>query len=558
VTARCRNHSARILLAALIAAILIAIPTVLLAGGGTENIDYDMVTRIREEGFRDSKVMDILEELTDRIGPRVTGSPNMKKANEWAREKLTQFGISNAHLESYGPFGRGWAEELTWVRMTSPDVATLVALPRAWTPSTPGPVKGEVVRVKIDKIEDLEQYRGKLAGKILLMGEPPDLKMHTDADGTRLSEQKLDEISEYGIPSDRIPGGFNREAMMKRMQLNNSLIEFFQDEKVAAVIEPSHYDGGMVTMYGGQHEKGKPVGVPTVNMAAEHWGRIYRLLEHNVPVEVELNVQTKFYDDDDKAYNTVAEIPGTDKKDEIVMIGGHLDSWHGGTGATDNGTGAAAAIEAMRILKALDVKPRRTIRIGLWSGEEQGLLGSRAYVSDHLAAFPEPTDPKEKEVPSFMRRRSGPLQFKPDYNKVSAYFNLDNGSGKLRGIYCQENAGACALFEQWIAPFKDLGLTMVTMRNTSGTDHLSFDAVAVPGFQFVQDPLEYFSRTHHTNMDVYERVQREDVMQQAVVLAWFAYEAAMRDQMIPRKSLPKPDMNMRDGMPVTVPRASAR
>jgi Zn-dependent M28 family amino/carboxypeptidase len=252
-----------------------------------------------------------------------------------------------------------------------------------------------------------------------------------------------------------------------------------------------------------------------------------------------VEVKTKFYDDDPMAYNTVAEIPGTDKKDEIVMLGGHMDSWHTGTGATDNGCGVAVAMEAVRILEALHVKPRRTIRIALWSGEEEGLLGSRAYVAQHIGERQRPKDlpPAEADLPSFLRRDNGPIVTKPEWNKVSAYFNLDNGSGKVRGIYTQENGAVRPIFETWLEPFHDLGATVVTMKTTGGTDHLSFDAVGVPGFQFIQDPLEYETRTHHSNMDVFERAQKDDLMEASVIMAAFVYNAAMRDQMMPRKPL---------------------
>jgi len=256
-----------------------------------------------------------------------------------------------------------------------------------------------------------------------------------------------------------------------------------------------------------------------------------------VPVELEVNVQTKF-SDDQAGYDTVAEIPGSDKKDEIVMLGAHLDSWHGGTGATDNGAGSAVVMEAVRILKALGVKPRRTIRIALWSGEEQGLLGSRGYAANHFGSRPEPSDPKERELPSFLWREQGALTIKPEQAQIAGYFNIDNGTGKLRGIYTQENAAVVPIFEKWLEPFHDLGATTVSMRNTGGTDHLSFDAVGIPGFQFIQDPMDYGTRTHHSNMDVYERAQREDLMQASAILASFVYNTAMRDEMLPRKPLP--------------------
>ena len=501
----------------------------------SETVDLEAIGQIRSEGYHNSQTMNILEELTDRIGPRLTGSPALKQANEWTREKLAGWGLVNAHVEGYD-FGRGWTNDFTSVRMIAPQTTMLFALPMAWSPSTDGAVRGKATTVVINSKDDLEKYRGKLAGMIVLLGEAKELKPHMDADAVRYDGQKLDEIAQFSL-GGRYPTR-SREEMQKAFLLRREVAKFFAAEKVLAVINPSFYDGEAITMSGLEHSKDANNSYPVLNMAAEHYGRIVRLLAGNVPVELELNVQNRFFDDDNKAYNTIAEIPGTDKKDEVVMIGGHLDSWHGGTGATDNATGVAAAMEAVRILKALDLKPRRTIRIALWSGEEQGLLGSRAYVEQHLAARPEPTDPKEKEIPSWMRQsKPGPLQFKPEYKNVVAYFNLDNGGGRLRGIYTQENTAVAPIFAAWLEPLKDLGCGTITQRNTGGTDHLSFDAVGVPGFQFIQDPLDYMSRTHHSTNDTYERVQREDLIQQAVVLASFAYEAAMRDQPLPRKAL---------------------
>jgi len=542
-----RRSSKSLAIAALVIAAFMALPTLVWAAE-PEPVDLEVMTQIRQEGFRNSQAMQILGELTDRIGPRVTGSPNMKTSNEWTRDKMASWGLSNAHLEGY-EFGRGWAEDFTSVRMITPEKTMLFAIPRAWSPSTTGTVRGKVVRLAGKTKEELErQYHGKLAGAIVLVGDYRELKPHTEAESVRYTDQRLTEIAQYTVPAARMGmGGPDRtQEMRQAYQRQREMAKFLADEKVGAVIEPSRFDGGAITMQGGEYKKGSSPGVPTINMSAEHYGRIYRLLERGVPVELEINVQTKFFDDDSKAYNTIADLPGTDPKlaEEVVIIGGHLDSWHGGTGATDNATGVAAAMEAIRILKALDLKPRRTIRVGLWSGEEQGLLGAKAYVDQHYASRPEPSDPKEREIPSWMRTsQPGPLEFKPDYKKISAYFNLDNGTGKLRGIYAQENAAVVPIFQSWIEPFKDLGCTTVTMRNTGGTDHQPFDAVGIPGFQFIQDPVEYFSRTHHTNIDTYERVQPDDLMQQAVILAAFAYNAAMRDEPLPRKPLPKEKPN---------------
>jgi carboxypeptidase Q len=503
-----------------------------------EPADLDAIGQIRSEGYHNSQVMNILEELTDRIGPRLTGSPALKQADEWTRDKMTEWGLANAHLEAFD-FGRGWTNDFTAVRMITPETTMLFALPMAWSPGTNGAVRGKAVMMVINSKEDLDKYRGKLAGQIVLIGEAKELKPHMDPDAVRYDDQKLQEIAQFSTRGAYGPPR-SREEMRKAYELREEVAKFLADEKVLAAITPSNYDGGAITMSGLNYKKDANNAYPVLNMAAEHYDRLVRLLDHKVPVELELNVQNRFFDDDNNAYNTIAEIPGTDKKNEVIMIGGHLDSWHGGEGATDNATGVAAAMEAMRILKTLDLKPRRTIRIALWAGEEQGLLGSRAYVEQHLASRPEPTDPKEKDVPIWLRdSKPGPLQFKPEYKNVIAYFNIDNGAGKLRGIYTQENATVAPIFTSWIEPLRDLGCTTVTQRNTGGTDHLSFDGVGVPGFQFIQDPLDYMSRTHHSTNDTYERVQSDDLIQQAVVLAAFAYDAAMRDQPLPRKPLPK-------------------
>jgi carboxypeptidase Q len=502
-----------------------------------ERIDYDMVTRIRQEGFRDSKVTEIASALTDGIGARLTGSPNMKKANDWTRDKLAEWGLANAHLESWGPFGRGWSYESVSVRMTSPDVAELLALPKAWSPGTNGPVHGKVVLAKLTAKEDLETWRGKLKGLIVLTDEMREVKPQEKAALERYDDKTLEELWEYGAAALRSP--FTPEEFRRRREFRRALNKFLEEEKPLAVIDPGALDGGTFRVQqGGSYKKGEPIGVPSLVMSIEHYGRIARLLAQKKDVELELDVRTRFYDDDPMSYNTVAEVPGTDKSGELVMLGGHLDSWHGGTGATDNAAGVAVAMEAVRILETLGAKPRRTIRIALWSGEEEGLLGSEAYVMHHFATRPMPADPKDRENFS-LRRATGPVTVKPEHAKLSAYFNVDNGTGKIRGIYAQENAAVVPIFEKWLEPLKDLGATTVTMRNTRGTDHESFDAVGLPGFQFVQDEIEYDTRTHHTNQDVYERLQPDDLKQASVVLATFVWQAAMRDQKLPRKPLPK-------------------
>ena len=505
-----------------------------------EKVDLETTGRIRYEGFHNSKVMDYATGLMDSIGERLTGSPNMKRSNEWTRDQFTAMGLSNAHLEPWGPFGRGWANQYVNVRMTSPDVVTLLAYPKAWTPGTNGVVQGKCIRATIDDKKDFDKYKGKLAGMIVILGADPDVKPITEAPYKRMSDDDLAKLADYQIPGDHPP--FRFADFVKRQQFIKDLNQFFADEKVLAVIDHSRQTSGGGTVFvqsGGSYKPGETTTVPQLTMALEHWTRIARLLQQKKDVSLELNVTNTFYDDDPMQYDTIAEIPGTDKKDEVVMLGAHLDSWHAGTGATDNGAGTIVMMEAVRILKTLDIKPRRTIRIGLWSGEEEGLLGSQGYVEHHFGARPPMDDPGMKGMPTLLRREAGDVTVKPEQAKVSAYFNVDNGTGKIRGVHLQENEAVAPIFEAWMEPFKDLGMTTLTMRNTGGTDHLSFDAVGIPGFQFIQYPIEYEARTHHSNMDVYDLLQPEDLKQIAVIVAGFVYDAAMREQMLPRKPIEK-------------------
>jgi len=511
----------------------------------TERVDLDMVTKIRYEGFHNSQIREIAEGLLESIGPRLTGSPNMKRANEWTRDQLTKFGLVNSHLEAWGPFGRGWSNDYVNVRMISPDLQTFIAYSKAWTAGTDGPVRGECVRAEIKSKQDFAHYKGKLAGKIVILGDMPEVKPIVEAPYRRYSDQSLADIADYEIPSEK--PAFSPADMQRRQQLQRDENDFFAEEKPLAVIDHSRGTEGGGTVFvqsGGPYRKAEPQSsVPQVTLAIEQWDRIARLLERKTPVQLEVNVKNNWYDADEQ-YDTIADIAGSDKKDEVVMLGAHLDSWHAGTGATDNGAGTIVMMEAVRILEALGVKPRRTIRIGLWSGEEEGLLGSQWYVTHHFGSRPPMDTPAMQGVPTLRRRDAGPMTVKPEQAKVSVYFNIDNGTGKVRGIYMQENAAVQPIFEAWMHPFKDLGMDTLTMRNTGGTDHLSFDAVGIPGFQFIQDPIEYDTRTHHSNMDVYDRLQFGDLRQIAVIVADFVYNAAMRDQMFPRKpiekELPKP------------------
>lgn len=506
-----------------------------------EPVDLEMVTKIRDEGFRRSQVMDTLYQLTDVIGPRLTNSPQQRAAAEWTRQKLEEWGLRNAQLEPWGEFGRGWSFSRCAVHMIRPHAMPLIALPKAWTPGTNGAVRGTAMRITLNNDSDLEKNKGKLAGKVLMLNPPRDIPRDEEAFFRRLSEEQLEDLEDYPIPGARSgPGGDGRAQAIRRWEFRKKLNDFLIEEGVVALIELSSRNAGVVRLGGsGVYGVDENPGPSALAMAAEHYNRILRHLDKGEEVELEIDVAAQFHDEDLTAYNVIAEIPSRIRPAEVVMLGGHLDSWHPGTGATDNAAGVAVAMEAVRILKALDVRPRRTIRLALWTGEEQGLLGSRGYVEKHFASRPEPTDPEELKLPRSLRTVTWPLRTTREHRTFSAYFNLDNGSGKIRGIYCQDNAAVAPIFEAWLKPLHDLGADTVTLRNTGATDHVSFDAVGLPGFQFIQDPLDYFTRTHHTNMDVYDRLQREDLVQASIVMAVFVYHAAMRDELLPRKPMPR-------------------
>ncbi len=504
--------------------------------GAADQPDLLTVTKIRSEGLRNSKVMDYARTLTDLFGARLTGSPNMKKANEWTRDELEKAGLSNAKLEPWGPFGRGWSSSSISVRMLAPTADQLYAIPRGWSPGTNGALRGPVVKVKLESKEDLEKNKGKLAGAIVMIADPAEMKPQDKPALERYDDAELEKLAQFEIASER--DSARRREFQKRREFRRLLAQFAMDEKIAVIIDPGSGDGGNFRVTASGTWRGdEPVGVPSITLAPEQYGRISRLIDAKHTVELEVDLKCETHEGDPNAWNTVAEIPGTDKKGEIVMMGAHLDAYATATGATDNAAGVAAMMEAARILKSLGVAPKRTIRIALWSGEEQGLLGSRAYVEQHFGKRAEPKDPEQAKLPSWARTEKGELAIKPEHAKVSAYFNIDNGTGRIRGIYAQENAAVVPIFTAWLGPLMDLGATTVTMRNTGSTDHVPFDDVGIPGFQFIQDEVEYTTRTHHTNWDTFERLQREDLMQAAVVAATFVWEAANRAEMLPRKPL---------------------
>lgn len=503
-----------------------------------EPIHWEVVNQIRDEGFHRSQVMDTVQHLTDVIGPRLTGSPAAKQAQEWTRDRLTEWGLENAQLDAF-EFGEGWSMEHVAVHMVSPRHATLTAFPKAWTPATDGPARGPLKLITLEDEDDLEEHKGKLDGAILLILDEDPASAPDGLPFRRWEDHELMEHQSYDIPSGSA-GGW-RKRMQKRFHFAETLNTFLHDEGVLAVLDNSSRGNGIVrTGGGGTYGKvDRHPGVPTLTLTQEHYNLLHRLLEAEEPVQVEVDVKATFHRRDPMAYNTLADLPGTDLADEIVLLGGHLDSWHLGTGATDNAAACAVMMEAMRILKTLDVRPRRTIRIGLWSGEEQGLLGSRHHVEQRLARRPESQDEEQLKLPRMLRTPTWPLETLPAHDDFSVYFNLDNGGGKIRGVWAQENAAVVPIFEAWLAPFADLGAETVSINNTGGTDHQTFDRVGLPGFQFIQDPMDYRSRTHHTQLDTLDHVVREDLMQAAVVVASFAYHAAMRDDKLPRKPLPR-------------------
>ena len=505
-----------------------------------ERVDLDMTGRIRAEAFNRSQVMATLNHLTDEIGPRLTNSPSMAEANRWTRAKFTEWGLSNVHDEAVADIGRGWSFSDAGVEMLSPRIMPLHALPKAWAPGTAGPVEGEAIYAKIEKKADLEKWKGKLKGKVLFTDELRAYKPNQKSDFSRHDHDTLEDLLSYPLPADRTPDAARMAQFLERMKFGPELNQFLIDEGVVATMSISSWNDGIVrVMGGGSRKAGESVGVPSLVMMAEHYNTVMRALDRKQAVRLRVNVDARFLDDADQpGYNTIAEIPGVGpQKNEVVMLGAHMDSWHTGSGANDNGAGVAVMMEAVRILKAIGARPNRTIRVALWTGEEQGLLGSQAYVAKHFAHYPEPTDPEQKALPAAFRTSKGALVRTPQHEKISAYFNLDNGSGKIRGIYAQENLAAAPIFEEWMKPWNDVGATVVTQRNTGSTDHISFDRVGIPGFQFVQDQLDYFSHVHHTHLDVQDHASADDLKQASAIVASFVYNTAMRPARLPRKPL---------------------
>jgi len=504
-------------------AFLLLMPGILISQ--SEKVDLNMIYKIKQEGLKNSAIEELAFGLTDFTGPRLTGSTGSTRGYEWAKKKMEEFGFQNVRIEEARDFNRGgWDNLKAYAAMTVPYYANFACNPVAWTGSTNGLIKGEVILLDVQSETDLEKYKGKLNGKIILMPSTTTYEVSYEPLASRYTDEQLKELSKAAVQQGRRPpmGDFANRAA--QMALRSKVSEFIKTEG-AAVILNSSGTFNVPRSTGARFNAGDPEPIAEVNLPVEAHGRMERLIKHNIPVEMEIEIRNKFFASP-KIYNVIGEIPGTDKllKNEVVLLGGHIDSWHGGTGAADNASGCIVMMEALRILKNIDAAPRRTIRVALWGGEEQGLNGSRGYVEKYLV------DPKTKE-------------HKPDFDKFAAYFNMDNGSGKYRGIYLQENDMVRPVFEEWMKPFADMGVSTIAIRNTGGTDHQSFDAVGLPGFQFIQDEIEY-DRGYHTVMDTYERLVMADLKYNAVITASFAFNAAMRDAKLPGKPAMKPRTNV--------------
>ena len=503
-----------------------------------EPVDTAAVAKIREQGLKQSKVMDHLFQLTDVHGPRLTGSPGFESAGDWVVTTLKSWGLQNARKERWA-YGTGWSLTAFHATMTAPQTMPIIGLPKAWSAGTRGVVTAEVVRPEITNAAEAANWKGKLRGKIVLTQPAREVRMLEGRIVLRMNDKDIEEALSMPAPRGGGAGaaGGARGGAGRGGAPAFNVNDFYASEGVVALFDrgansdmsaggsdltwqTQRTDGGTIFVgaaTGGGRGAAPNTGLPQVTLAVEHYNRMVRLLDAKVPVTVDLNVDVRFHPetaDRPNGFNIIADLPGTDLANEIVLIGGHFDSWHGATGATDNATGSAAMMEVLRILKDAGLKPRRTIRIALWGGEEQGLLGSRAYADHYLGTLEAP---------------------KPGQAAHSAYFNLDNGTGKVRGIWMQSNPNVAPVFRAWIAPLKDLGVEILGPRSVASTDHTNIDRTGVPGFQFVQERLEYNSRTHHSNMDFYDRVQAEDLKQTATVAAVFAYQTAMRDAKLPRK-----------------------
>jgi hypothetical protein len=520
---------------ALLVTMLVAQPQ----GTGQETIDYEALARIRAEGMQNSQVMELASWMTDVHGPRLSGSPNIQKAGEWAAATMKGWGLENVALEPWTnqtQFPRGWSNDKFYLAAVAPQAFPMTAMSAAWTPGTDGLVRAEAVLVTSTDGAEIQKLSGTLRGKFVLTQAPPDVAAYWTPQASRYSQEALDamenapRVAELGAPAAAGRGRGRGAGRGGAAPFNRN--EFFLKEGVLGVVTTNARGHGLFTI-GGNRSADPATTLPAIVVAAEHYNRVARMLQKDIPVTLEADIRNTFHPAP-TMFNVVAEIPGTDKADEIVMLGAHFDSWHASTGATDNAAGSAAMMEAMRILKASGVRLRRTVRLGLWNGEEQGLIGSRDYVATHFAS----RGPAPAGAPAGRGGRGGalgPLELKPAHAKFAGYFNIDNGTGAIRGVYLQGNPAVAPIFRAWLEPLSSLGATHLNPGNTGGTDHQAFDGVGLPGFQFIQDAVEYGTVTHHYNMDSYERLQPEDMRRNATIAAAFAFLTANREDLLPRK-----------------------
>jgi carboxypeptidase Q len=499
-----------------------------------DGVDAATVNRIADEGFNHGQVMNLASHLTDQIGARMTNSPGMRQAETWTQQMFKSWGLQNVHPEGF-EFGRGWWIESAHSRMVAPRPLALTSIPVAWTPATNGAVTAPIVVAPIRHQRDLAQWKGKLQGKIVLISYPEEPKDETSAPFRRYEDADLGKLASYDIPH------FDPEAdsnfYKHFFELPREIDRFMAAEGAVALVKMSYRNQGLVQGEGYRYQKDATAALPAIELAAEDYRRLARLAKQG-EVKMEIDSRVHFEDKDMNGYNILAEIPGTDPKAGYVMAGAHLDSWVAGDGATDNGAGSVVVMEAARILSALGVKPKRTIRFALWAGEEQGLLGSIAYIEKHMATRPVPKDPLKAALPKFMWD-TYPVTTKPGFNELAAYFNLDNGSGKIRGIYAEGNFAAVAQLRKWLEPFDSMGASKVVAKKTGGTDHELMAAMGLPAFQFIQDPLDYGSRVHHSNLDTYDHLRADDLRQAAVIMATMLLQAAEADKPMPHNTLPR-------------------
>ncbi|MDE0878695.1 MAG: M20/M25/M40 family metallo-hydrolase [Sphingomonas bacterium] len=519
--------------------LLVATAAITVAAAPIAAQDRGAVNQIIDQGTNHSQVMTTAQHLSDVIGPRLTNSPAMRRAEAWTMAKFSEWGLKNVHREGFA-FGRGWSVNRSSVRMVTPRSVQLTAIPVAWTPGTNGTVTAPVIVAPMKRESDFAKYRGQLAGKVVMVSFPEAASDPTDPAFKRLTGEDLAKLDTFRQPSYD-PEEIDRRS--KRLDFAKKLDGFLKSEGAVAVATMAYRDGKLVSGEGYLFGTDETASLPAVQIAQEDYLRLARLAKSGTAPTLEITSDVSFDDSDPQAYNIIAEIPGTDPRAGYVMAGAHLDSWVAGDGSADNGAGSAEIMEAARILSATGVRPRRTIRFALWAGEEQGILGSMAYVEKHLAHRGPMGGGATDVGGNGMQRYYGytnrwPITPLAGFNDLAAYFNIDNGSGKLRGLYAEGNPAVVPIFRDWLSPFASMGASTVVMRPTGGTDHVFMQSVGVPGFQFIQDPLDYGSRVHHSGIDTFDHLKADDMRQGSMILASVLLSAANADKPLPRPPLP--------------------